>query len=80
MYQPTSATFQVFRDAMKHKIKGKELSMLKNKLKLKKTTSCLLNSNSLRAILNESLMIIDECYKVFEYCALHFVNKKFKNV
>ena len=80
MYQPTSATFQVFRDAMKHKIKRKELSMLKTKLKLKKTTSCLLNTNSLRAIVNESLMIIDECYKVFEYCTLHRVNKKFKNI
>ena len=80
MHQPTSATFQLFRDAMKHKIKRKELSMLKTKLKLIKTTLCLLNSNSLRAIVNESLMIIDECYKVFEYCTLHRVNKKFKNI
>ena len=45
VYQPTSATVQVFQDAMKHKIKRKELSMLKTKLKLKKTTSCLLNPN-----------------------------------
>ena len=80
VYQPTSATVQVFRDAMKYKIKRKELSMLKTKLKLKKTTSCLLNTNSLRAIVNESLMIIDECYKVFEHCTLHRVNKKFKNI
>ena len=80
VYQPTSATVQVFRDAMKYKIKRKELSMLKTKLKLKKTTSSLLNPNSLRAIVNESLMIIDECYKVFEYCTLHRVNKKFKNI
>ena len=80
VYQPTSATVQVFRDAMKYKIKRKELSMLKTKLKLKKPTSSLLNPNSLRAIVNESLMIIDECYKVFEHCTLHRVNKKFKNI
>ena len=80
VYQPTSTTVQVFRDAMKFKIKRKELSMLKTKLKLKKTTSSLLNPNFLRAIVNESLMIIDECYKVFERCTLHHVNKKFKNI
>ena len=80
VYQPTSATVQVFRDAMKYKIKRNELSMLKTKLKLKKTISCLLNTNSLRAIVNESLMIIGECYKAFEYCTLHRVNKKFKNI
>ena len=80
VYQPTSTTVQVFRDAMKFKIKRKELSMLKTKLKLKKTTSSLLNPNFLRAIVNESLMIIDECYKVFEHCTLHRVNKKFKNI
>ena len=37
-------------------------------------------SQSLRAIVNQSLMIIDECYKVFEHCTLHRVNKKFKNI
>ena len=77
--QSASPTVKVFRNAMKFKIMRKELSVLRTKLKLKRPASYFLDPKSLKSVVSESLILIDECYKVFEYSTLRQLNKKLKH-
>lgn len=77
--QSASPTVKVFRNAMKFKIMRKELSVLRTKLKLKRPASYFLDPESLKSVVSESLILTDECYKVFEYSTLRQLNKKLKH-
>lgn len=79
MDQSASPTVKVFRNARKFKIMRKELSVLRTKLKLKRPASYFLDPESLKLVVSESLILIDECYKVFEYSTLRQLDKKLKH-